>query len=156
MFAALLVCAILLVPARVTASTPTNHWVSSPSDPETINIAVIRINFTDNLSSPGSATLIGDLLFNEPDIDKKRMSLAFFYETASYGRVQVTGSVFPTITIVRTSRDCDDYKTWGRTAREALESEGTNLDEYTYKMYFWPPQGVIMQVLPSSPVMKVA
>lgn len=141
LFAALLISAILLVPAKVTASTPTSHWGHSPSNTEAINIAVIRINFTDNLSSPGSATLIGDLLFNEPDIDKKRMSLAFFYQTASYGRVQVTGSVFPTITIVRTSRDCDDYKTWGRTAREALESQGTNLDEYTHMMYFWPPQG---------------
>jgi hypothetical protein len=131
----------LVVPASVSAAFPTAHWSFAAASTGSINIAVVRLNFESDRRSPGPADVIGDMMFNQPDIDGRSQSLATYFSAASYGRLGVAGTVLPTVTVPKGSGSCDNWRGWGRSALEALEGQGVDLNEFTHATYIWPTLG---------------
>ena len=118
-------------------------------NPSEMRIAVIQVRFKGGPSTAASLNKISDVFFNSPDIDGVDRSVARYMHDASYGKVTVSGTVFPPVKIDAYRSDCDSYQSveppyligseeWTMKAREQLEALGTDLSSYTHFYYVWP------------------
>lgn len=115
---------------------PARHWTFNRPVPTEILLAVIPINFTKDQRSPGDPSRIGDVIFNEPNLDQRSESLVSYFDEASYGALSITGTVFPLVTVPASTGDCNGaYSGWGRAAVERLTAQGEDFDGYTHFMY---------------------
>lgn len=112
--------------------------------PRTVRLAVIPLTFLNDTRSPGDLRRIGNHLFNVPDTDGVDRSVAAYYADASYGRMRLTGRIFPTVAIPDTSAGCESdwgengFLRWGLLARTAVEARGDDLSGFDTIAYLWP------------------
>jgi len=97
-----------------------------------LTIAVISINFRNNLEKPFAVDEARALYFEGPN------SVAAYYQEASYGVVTMTGEAFDWVTVDYDDASCD--LGWYDDADAKLEARGIDLSAYQYKSYLIPGQ----------------
>lgn len=131
--------------AAITPAAPAAAY-----QPMAQKVAIIRFNFTNDTRNPVAASVIGNAAFNSPDTDGVDHSLAAYVKTMSYGRMTVTGRVFPLVKIADTNAGClsdtnpadglngNSYQSWAAKARAKLAAAGYDLSGYNHFIYMWP------------------
>lgn len=94
-------------------------------------VAVLLINFTNNLSQPWTPATVQGVVFSNTN------SVANYYAQASYGQLSLTGDVYGWYTIPSTDTGCA-WSTWGDQARTAATNAGVDLTQYQYLVYAFP------------------
>ena len=97
----------------------------------TKKIAVLLFDFTNDTSQPWTAATVRDVVFDGSS------SVNVYYQTASYGKLALTGDVFGWYPLADDNTGCR-YTTWASEANAAASAAGVNLGNYTNVVYAFP------------------
>jgi len=114
-------------PPTTTTPAPT----TTPPPPNDRRIAVLLINFSDDVRQPWTTGFIDSLYDGPPK------SLADFYSVSSFGQLTVTSDTFGWFTIANPVAPCT-VGTVADQADAAAIAAGVDLSLYTNKAYVWP------------------
>ena len=100
--------------------------------PAELHLAVVLINFTNDLSQPWTIAQARTIAFDGPT------SVASFYLEASYGKQSIFGDVYGWWTVPYDNTVCDTLA-WKNAARQIALDQGVNLDtDYDIVSLVWP------------------
>ncbi len=114
-----------------TTGGSTTNTTTTTTATMTKKVAVLLINFKSNTSQPWTTSHVNGLFFSNAN------SVANYFAEESYGKLQVTGRVFPWMTISADTSTCG-YRTWRDTAKAAAANAGIDLSTYTQIVYAFP------------------
>lgn len=114
------------------APTASAGTVQPAIAPGVKTVAVLLINFTDDLRQPWTLTQARNVVFDGAT------SVNAFYQDSSDGAISLSGEAFGYITITRASTTTCDWQQWSSTARQQAINSGIALNNYTYTVYAWP------------------
>ncbi len=117
------------VAAGGTQATTTS--TTSPSTAPARRVAVILFNFANDTSRPYTTDFAGGIAFNNAD------SVAAYYAESSWGKLNLTGTVFGWYTIPSTSTSCS-YTTWANEARALAAAQGYADSSFDNVVYGFP------------------
>ena len=92
-------------------------------------VAVILVNFQNNMSQPYTAATAHNVTFGQTNQ---------FYLDNSYGQTSLTGQVFGWYTLPISTPSTCDYSTIGSQADQIATANGVNLSQFTRKIYAFP------------------
>lgn len=107
----------------------------------TLNVAIVRISFSNAAASPATASQLGKAFF-----DTAAHSVAAYYAQASYGRLALAGRVVGTYRIADTNAGCtwdprglgaDSVQHWAALAGGMALAAGVDLRAYDKVVYAW-------------------
>jgi hypothetical protein len=98
-------------------------------------VAVILVNFRNNMTQPYTASFVNGVTFDETNR---------WYQENSYGQTSLTGEVFGWFTLpidVPGSCTSTDYNNIASQADQVATANGVNLGQFTRKIYAFPQVG---------------
>ncbi|MFM8266903.1 MAG: fibronectin type III domain-containing protein [Ilumatobacteraceae bacterium] len=114
------------------APTASADTVQPAIAPGVKTVAVLLINFADDMREPWTLTQARNVVFDGAT------SVNAFYQDSSDGAISLSGEAFGYITITRASTTTCDWQQWSSTARQQAINSGIALGNYTYTVYAWP------------------
>jgi hypothetical protein len=106
--------------------------LASPNTFGQQRVAVILVNFQNNMSQPYTASTAHSVTFSQTNQ---------FYLDNSYGQTSLTGQVFGWYTLPMSMPNSCDYSTIAAQADQVATANGANLSQFTRKVYAFPQIG---------------
>ena len=106
-------------------------WATPAQAVTTKRIAVLLINFSDDIRQPWTPAFI------DTQLDGPAPSVHDFYDRSSFGQLQVSADVYGWFVVVATVAPCQ-LNAFRDQADAAATASGVDLSLYTNKMYVYP------------------